>query len=182
MIKILAAFVAGSAGLLLALHPASSNAASNFTVSASGGFIDPNGQQWTMRGLNAGVQDALQGFPNVMTDYPGMTAIRLNVNPSQDSSSSIAKVVQEYTAAGVVVQIEDHSGNGDNVAWYQQMATAIQRQPARHFSRRRMSRAPIQRQPRRTKSGSSTLFVRPGSPTRLACSRTVGTTFPTFPR
>jgi Cellulase (glycosyl hydrolase family 5) len=129
MIKILAAFVTGSAGLLLALHPASSNAASNFTVSASGGFIDPNGQQWTMRGLNAGVQDALQGFPNVMTDYPGMTAIRLNVNPSQDSSSSIAKVVQEYTAAGVVVQIEDHSGNGDNVAWYQQMAQQYKGNP-----------------------------------------------------
>ena len=35
-------------------------ATSNFTVSASGGFVAPNGTPWTMRGLNAGVQDALQ--------------------------------------------------------------------------------------------------------------------------
>ena len=44
----------------------SAHAAANFTVSANGGFADPNGQAWSMRGLNAGVQDALQGFPNVM--------------------------------------------------------------------------------------------------------------------
>ena len=55
----------------------------NFTVSATGGFVAPNGQPWTMRGLDAGVQDALQGFANVLTDYPGLTAIRLNVRPRQ---------------------------------------------------------------------------------------------------
>ena len=38
-------------------------------------------------------------------------------------------MVQEYTAKGVVVEIEDHSGNGDNVAWYQQMATAYKGNP-----------------------------------------------------
>ena len=99
-------------------------ATSNFTVSATGGFVAPNGQPWAMRGLDAGVQDALQGFPGVLTDYPGLTAIRLNVVPGSDSAASIDQVVQEYTAKGVVVEIEDHSGNGDNVAWYQQMATA----------------------------------------------------------
>ncbi len=104
-------------------------ATSNFTVSAAGGFVAPNGQKWTMRGLNAGVQDALQGFAKVQTDYPGLTAIRLNCDPSNDSAASIAQVVQEYTAAGVVVEIEDHSGNGDNVAWYQQMATAYKGNP-----------------------------------------------------
>jgi hypothetical protein len=97
-------------------------AAQTFTVSASGGFAAPDGQHWNMRGLNAGVQDALQGFPNVLTDFPGLTAIRLNVNPSSDSAASISQVVSEYTAAGVAVEIEDHSGNGDNVAWYQQEA------------------------------------------------------------
>jgi Cellulase (glycosyl hydrolase family 5) len=97
-------------------------AAQTFTVSASGGFAAPDGQPWNMRGLNAGVQDALQGFPNVLTDFPGLTAIRLNVNPSGDSAASISQVVSEYTAAGVAVEIEDHSGNGDNVAWYQQEA------------------------------------------------------------
>jgi hypothetical protein len=100
----------------------------NFTVSATG-FVASNGQPWTMRGLDAGVQDALQGFPGVLTDYPGLTAIRLNCDPSNDSAASIAQVVQEYTAKGVVVEIEDHSGNGDNVAWYQQMATAYKDNP-----------------------------------------------------
>ncbi|HXA26921.1 MAG TPA: cellulase family glycosylhydrolase [Acetobacteraceae bacterium] len=101
----------------------------NFTVSATSGFAAPNGQPWTMRGLNAGVQDALQGFANVLTDYPGLTAIRLNVVPGSDSAASIDQVVQEYTAKGIVVEIEDHSGNGDNVAWYQQMATAYKGNP-----------------------------------------------------
>ena len=101
----------------------------NFTVSATGGFVAPNGQPWTMRGLDAGVQDALQGFDNVLTDYPGLTAIRLNVVPGSDSAASIDQMVQEYTAKGVVVEIEDHSGNGDNVAWYQQMATVYKDNP-----------------------------------------------------
>lgn len=81
-------------------------------------------QPWTMRGVNAGVQDALQGFANVMHDFPGMTAIRLNCVPGNDAAADIDTVVREYTGAGVVVEIEDHSGNPDNVAWYQQMAQA----------------------------------------------------------
>jgi hypothetical protein len=81
-------------------------------------------QPWTMRGVNAGVQDALQGFANAMQDFPGMTAIRLNCDPGNDPAADIDTVVREYTGAGVVVEIEDHSGNPDNVAWYQQMAQA----------------------------------------------------------
>jgi hypothetical protein len=81
-------------------------------------------QPWTMRGVNAGVQDALQGFANAMQDFPGMTAIRLNCDSGNDSAADIDTVVREYTGAGVVVEIEDHSGNPDNVAWYQQMAQA----------------------------------------------------------
>ena len=94
-----------------------------FTVSSSG-FRDPNGNAWTMRGLNAGVQDALDGFGNVLSDYPGLTAIRLNCDPDNDSLAAIDQVVQEYSARGVVVEVEDHadSAGGDNVAWYQQMA------------------------------------------------------------
>jgi hypothetical protein len=86
-------------------------------------------QPWTMRGLNAGVQDALQGFPNVMTAFPGINAIRLNVNPGKDSASSIGQVVRQDTGAGVVVQIEDHSGNPNNVAWYRQMARRYKANP-----------------------------------------------------
>jgi hypothetical protein len=106
----------------------SAHAAANFAVSANGGFTDPNGQAWSMRGLNAGVQDALQGFPNVMQQFPGMTAIRLNTG-GNDSPAAINQVVQEYTSKGIVVEIEDHSGNPNNVAWYQQMATAYKGNP-----------------------------------------------------
>jgi hypothetical protein len=38
-------------------------------------------------------------------------------------------VVQEYTSKGVVIQIEDHGGNEDNVAWYAQMAQAYKNNP-----------------------------------------------------
>ena len=106
----------------------SAHAAANFTVSANGGFTDPNGQAWSMRGLNAGVQDALQGFPNVMQQFPGMTAIRLNTG-GNDDPAAINQVVQEYTGKGVVVEIEDHSGNANNVAWYQQMASTYKNNP-----------------------------------------------------
>jgi hypothetical protein len=102
--------------------------AANFTVSANGGLVDPNGQAWTMRGLNAGLQDALQGFPSVTSQFPGMTAIRLNTG-GNDSPAAINQVVQEYTSKGIVVEIEDHSGNPNNVAWYQQMATAYKGNP-----------------------------------------------------
>ena len=82
-----------------------------------------------MAGLNAGVTDPLNGFSNVLTDYPNLTAIRLNVDPGQDSMGDIDKVIQEYTKAGIVVEAEDHSGNGDNVAWYTQMAQTYKNNP-----------------------------------------------------
>jgi len=93
------------------------------------GFTGPDGQPFNMRGLNAGVTDALQGFPQVLQDYPNMTAIRLNVDPSQDSMDQISQVVQDYTSHGIVVEAEDHSGNGGNVDWYQQMAQTFKDNP-----------------------------------------------------
>ena len=145
-------------------------AAQTFTVSASGGFVAPDGQQWNMRGLNAGVQDALQGFQNVLTDFPGLTAIRLNVNPSSDSAASVSQVVSEYTAAGVAVEIEDHSGNGDNVAWYQQEAQQFKTnglvflEMPNEPSWQRITKL------RRSRPASSTQSAPPGFPTQSACS------------
>ena len=97
--------------------------AGDFSVGPNG-FVGPNGQPWNFSGLNATVQDALQGYQNVFNDYPKMTAIRLNAVPSQDSAADIKKVVDEYTAKGIVVELEDHSGNlgADSTAWYKQMA------------------------------------------------------------
>lgn len=103
-------------------HAASSG---GFTVTAAHGFMNASGQSWSMRGLNATVQDALNARPQIMTYYPGMTTIRLNCYPSTDTLANITKVVQEYNSSGVVVEIEDHSGNDNDVAWYQQMATTF---------------------------------------------------------
>jgi Cellulase (glycosyl hydrolase family 5) len=83
----------------------------------------------TLRGVNAGVQDALQGWPQVMQRFPGMTALRLNVDPGKDSSADINTVVTNYTGAGVTVEVEDHSGNPDNVLWYRQMAGMFKGNP-----------------------------------------------------
>jgi hypothetical protein len=102
--------------------------AGDFTVSANG-FTDANGQPWNMRGLNAGVQDALQGYPAVLNDFPSMTAIRLNVVPGQDSMADVGRVIDEYTAKGVVVMAEDHSGNGRNTDWYAEMARTYANNP-----------------------------------------------------
>lgn len=91
------------------------------TVSPDG-FKTADGQSWNMRGLNASVQEALDGFPNALTDYPNMTAIRLNVDPGKDNMQDIDKVISEYTAKGVAVIAEDHSGNQGNTQWYGEMA------------------------------------------------------------
>ena len=109
--------------------PVGGNIVGAITVTPQTGFTDSTGKVISIRGLNGLVADALQAFPAVMTDYPGMTAIRLNVIPDSDNALDIAQVVQEYNAANVVVEIEDHSGNQDNVAWYQQMASLYQTFP-----------------------------------------------------
>ncbi len=82
-----------------------------------------------LRGVNAGVQDALQAWPTVMQQFPGMTAIRLNCDSGKDSAGDIAKVVEEYTGAGVTVEVEDHSGNQNNIVWYQMMAGMFRNNP-----------------------------------------------------
>jgi hypothetical protein len=106
--------------------PVSPTTGSHFTVTASG-FTDPSGKPWTMKGLNAGVQDALDGFGHVFGQFPGLTCIRLNTGG--DSAASIDQAVQQYTAKGCVVMIEDHTGNANNIAWYRAMALAYKGNP-----------------------------------------------------
>jgi hypothetical protein len=98
-----------------------------FHVTTSG-FIGPDGKPWVMRGLNGGVNDALQMAGNVFAQFPRMTCWRLNTG-GNDSAADIDRVVKAFNAKNVVVEIEDHSGNANNVAWYQQMATAYKGNP-----------------------------------------------------
>ena len=93
------------------------------------GFVGPDGKPWSMKGLNGGVDDALQHFDGIQQQFPGLTAIRLNVVPNQDSAGKIDEVVKKYTDAGIAVELEDHSGDGRNVDWYSQMAQTYKNNP-----------------------------------------------------
>ena len=96
------------------------------TVTAAGFKSGPS--PWTMRGLNGGVNDCLQMFGKLFTQLPGITCIRLNTG-GQDNAAQIDQVVRQYTGRGCVIEIEDHSGNPNNVAWYTQMATLYKGNP-----------------------------------------------------
>lgn len=97
-----------------------------FTVTAKG-FTDPNGNAWSARGLNAGVQDALAAWPQVMTTMSGMTMLRLNVGPG-DTQDAINEAVMKYTSSGVMVEIETHYGS-TNLDLYQQWAATFKDNP-----------------------------------------------------
>jgi hypothetical protein len=105
---------------------------SSFTVTKNG-FTDPNGVAWNARGLNVDLSDALQNLQGIEQNYPGVTMVRLVcvADRAADSLSAIDKVVQAYTAKGIVVEIEDHgdSQNGDNTGWYTQLANAYKNNP-----------------------------------------------------
>jgi Cellulase (glycosyl hydrolase family 5) len=90
---------------------------------------EPPNPLLTLRGVNASVSDALQGWPQVQQQFPGMTIVRLNCNSGTDAAGDIAKVVQEYTEAGIAVEIEDHSGAHANTLWYAQMAAQFANNP-----------------------------------------------------
>ena len=107
--------------------PSPAPAAGALSVTAAGGF-KMGSTSWTMRGLNGGVQDCLHMLGNLFTQLPGITCVRLNTG-GNDNPSQIDQVVKTITGRGCVVEIEDHSGNPNNVAWYTQMATAYKGNP-----------------------------------------------------
>jgi hypothetical protein len=99
-----------------------------FTVTATG-FTDPSGKPWTMRGVNAWAADARAAWPNIRSQFPHLTAIRLNCDSATDTPASIVDVVTTYTGAGIVLIVEDHGGNVENLQWYHNMATAYKNNP-----------------------------------------------------
>lgn len=153
-----------------------------FTVSATGGFIDPAGNSWSMRGLNATPQDCIiwSNPDTVLAQYPGLTCIRLNCNTGSDTDADIDDTVKAYTARGVVVQIEDHGGNQANLAWYTKMATLYKSNPYVFLE------TPNEPQAAAAQTAQNQIAVinairAPVSPTRSACSRLAATTARTFP-
>ncbi len=104
----------------------------NFTTSAKGGFVAPNGQSWSMRGLDMDVKDALPAIQgSLLQDYPGLTAIRLVCNAGADTAQSLAPIIDAYTSKGIVVELEDHwdTNNGGNTGWYSSIASAYKDNP-----------------------------------------------------
>lgn len=120
------------------------SAAGNFQVE-NGQIIDPNGNTFVAKGIN--VFDSQMGNASqILSDFPGINFIRLNVY-SYQSPSAYASFVQQMTAAGVVVEFEDHttstgsnSGGGEGSAfggsqlsnelnWYSSMASAYASNP-----------------------------------------------------
>jgi hypothetical protein len=104
-----------------------------YTVTASGGFLDPNGKPWHMRGLNGSPQDCSACGLTLLSQFGRSTALRLNcgnyANGYWDTDADIDKIVKMYGAKGVVVMIEDHSGNQSRTDWYAHMATIYKTNP-----------------------------------------------------
>ena len=84
------------------------NGTGQFQV-ANGQIIDPNGNVFTAKGIN--LYDSQMGdATQVLTDFPGLNFIRLNVYSFQ-APSAYAAFIQTMTAAGVVVELEDHTNS-----------------------------------------------------------------------
>ena len=101
-------------------------------ATVNGFFNTSNGDPLNLVGLDASPEDAVAGFANVQKDFPGLTAIRLNVNPSDTNDPDITQAVQEYTGAGIAVELEVHDTNGDGSGFdstYEQWAQEYKNNP-----------------------------------------------------
>ncbi len=91
-----------------------------------------NGDALNIVGVNASPEDAVAGFANVQKDFPGLTAVRLNVDPSNTSDPDIAQAIREYTGAGIAVELEVHDTNGNGSGFdstYEQWANDYKNNP-----------------------------------------------------
>jgi hypothetical protein len=96
------------------------------------GFFDSNGNPINLVGLNATPEDAVTGFGHVKSDFPGLNAIRLNVDPSNTGDPNIATAINEYTNAGIAVELEVHDTDGNGSGFdsvYQQWAQQYKNNP-----------------------------------------------------
>jgi len=111
----------------------------------NGQIIDPNGNVFRAQGIN--VYDSQMGNASqILADFPGLNFVRLNVY-SYQSPSAYASFIQTMSAAGVVVELEDHTnstgsnaGGGSGSAftgsqltaesnWYAAVASAYKSNP-----------------------------------------------------
>jgi hypothetical protein len=76
---------------------------------ANAQIIAPNGTPYTADGTN--LMDSQMGDASqILADFPGINFIRLNVY-SYQSPSAYAAFIQTMSAAGVVVELEDHTNS-----------------------------------------------------------------------
>ena len=91
----------------------SSGASGQFQVQ-NGQIIDPNGTVFRAQGIN--LYDSQMGNAGqVLADFPGLNFVRLNVY-SYQSPDAYSAFIQTMTAAGVVVELEDHTNSSGSNA------------------------------------------------------------------
>ena len=107
----------------------------------NGQIIGPDGQSFTAKGVNDGVQQAVNDQGAMLQALPGLNMVRLNANLANgDTPAQVQQVIDAYTAKGIVVEVEDHTSSGNegndnsNVVsgqdlikeenWYSQIAAA----------------------------------------------------------
>jgi predicted esterase len=101
--------------------------AANFSVSG-GKIYDPNGKLYIPVGINLEIDEAPFAVTNssaqpLTTLFPGINHIRFNVSPNNSQTpsatyptpASMATVINNMTAAHIVVEIDDHGCNGGYV-------------------------------------------------------------------
>ena len=74
----------------------------------NGEIIGPDGRPFIARGVND--TDIATNADQLMADFPGLNFVRVPTGPGTDPAS-FAMAVQKLTAAGIVVEFEDHSSS-----------------------------------------------------------------------
>jgi hypothetical protein len=124
---------------------ATTSTATGKFYTSNGEIINPDGNTFTANGIN--VFDSQMGDASqILSDFPGINFVRLNVY-SYQSPSAYQSFINTMSAAGVVVEIEDHTNsNGTNaggsqgsaftgtqlnneLSWYSSMASAYASNP-----------------------------------------------------
>lgn len=97
------------------------------------GFFNSQGQALTLEGMNGSPEAFADISPQQLEqNFPGLNAIRLNVSPSDTNDPDIAQDVQNYTAAGIAVELEVHDDNGQISGYdstYEQWASEYKNNP-----------------------------------------------------
>jgi hypothetical protein len=125
--------------------PSSSSAGGTGAFHVSGGqIIGPDGAPFIARGINV-LEGQQPSLSQLQSAFPGTNFVRFAIY-DYPSPSAISSFVNQLTAAGIVVELEDHNNNAGNagggqgvifagaaltteLAWYSAVAAAFKANP-----------------------------------------------------